>query len=59
MDKFRTWYLEYQSEITWFVIGLLFTNVLQHAAEGKWTWVLVDLILAGININFWRHGRVR
>lgn len=59
MDKFRTWYLEYQNEITWFVVGLLFTNILQHSASGQWTWVLFDLIIAGININFWRLNRDR
>lgn len=58
MDKFRTWYLEYRNEITWFVIGLLFTNILTHAASGQWMWVLFDLIIGGINIHFWRLNRV-
>ena len=58
MDKFRTWYLEYQNEITWFVIGLLFTNILTHLASGQYFWVLFDLVIGGINIYFWRENRV-
>lgn len=58
MNKFRTWYLKYQNEITWFIIGLMFTNLLTHLAQGQWLWALVDTIIASINIHFWRTNRV-
>ncbi len=58
MDKFRTWYLEYQNEITWFVVGLLFANMLEHLAKGQLWWALWDVVLGAINVYLWKNNRV-
>jgi hypothetical protein len=58
MNKFRKWYLEYQNEITWFVVGLMVANFVEHLAKGQYELALVDTLLAAINIYFWRRDRV-
>jgi len=58
MNKFRKWYLEYQNEITWFIVGLMFANFVEHLAKGQYELALVDTLLAAINIYFWRRDRV-
>lgn len=58
LAKFRMWYLTYQNEISWFVIGVLFNNLMIHLSTGQIGLAAVDLILMGINYAFWRNSRV-
>jgi len=58
MNKFRQWYTTYNGEITWFIVGLLFQNTLNHLATGNLTMALVDVALAGVNIYFWKTNNV-
>lgn len=59
MGKFRSWYLTYNSEITWFIVGLLFGSFLDHLAKGRLDLALLDAGIAGINIYFWKVDYVR
>jgi len=56
MEKFRNWYLKYQSEITWFVIGLMFSNMLIHLSSGQYMWAVIDAAIAYVNYFFWKQN---
>lgn len=56
MNKFSKWYNQYQAEITWFVIGILFNGFLQALATGNGVAALIDLILIYINYYFWKQN---
>ena len=58
LNKIRMWYSKYQDEITWFIVGLLFANTLQHLSEGKLLWALWDVVIGAINVYLWKTSRV-
>jgi hypothetical protein len=57
MDKFLTWCRTYNTEITWFIIGLMVTNAIVHLAQGQLGMAAVDIIIAGVNFFFWRTSK--
>jgi hypothetical protein len=57
MDRFMAWFRTYNTEITWFIIGMMLTNAIVHLANGKLGLAVVDLVLAGINYHFWRTSK--
>ena len=58
MNTFRNWYINNDTPITWFIIGMLFNNMLSHIALDRYGMAFFDLVLAGINFWFWRNNRV-
>jgi hypothetical protein len=56
MDKFINWYRNYYAEITWFIIGVLFVNLLQALASGAYAGACLDAVLMYINYYFWKHN---
>lgn len=53
MSKIFNWFKEYNTEITWFIIGMMINNALYHLSFGQWDMALVDVALAGTNYYFW------
>ena len=56
MSKFREWYLKYDSEITWFLIGSLVTSASNSFSEGDMLGCVVGFVLAYINYYFWKRN---
>jgi hypothetical protein len=52
MDKFRTWYRTYHTEITWFLIGWLSLSALHDFSIGNWGGLAIDLGLIFLNLSF-------
>ena len=49
MDKFITWYLKNQNEITWFLIGFLIALALHSFSAGNYEDMAFSLLLAFAN----------
>jgi hypothetical protein len=49
MNKFRTWYVEYQDEISWFLIGWLSLATVTLFVEQKYVWAAVNAVLVYVN----------
>jgi hypothetical protein len=49
MNNFRQWYLKYQQEITWFLIGFLVFAGLQDLSVGNYIGAVLSFGLAYIN----------
>jgi hypothetical protein len=49
MSKFRAWYVEYQDEISWFLIGWLSFATVEHFVEQKYFWAAFDAVLVYAN----------
>ena len=56
MNKFREWYLENATEITWFLIGWLSLAGLEALSHGEYVNAVVDLSLA--YVNYYMNKRV-
>lgn len=54
LNKFNIFFKTYQTELTWFIIGMLINNAIIHLATGQLDLVLLDLLIAGTNYYFWR-----
>ena len=54
MNAFRTWYLKYYTEITWFIIGWLGLAAVYDFGRGDWVGLSIDLILIAVNVAFWK-----
>jgi hypothetical protein len=52
MDKFRTWYRIYHTEITWFLIGWLTLSLFHNFAYGDWGAMALDALLILVNLLF-------
>jgi hypothetical protein len=52
MDKFRTWYRTYHTEITWFLIGWLSLAALEDLSKENWVGFALDLGLIFLNLSF-------
>jgi hypothetical protein len=57
MNKLMKWFRENNTEITWFIIGMMLTNAIVHLSQGQFGLAVVDLVLAGINFQFWRTSK--
>lgn len=51
MSKFKTWYVDNQDAITWFVIGLMVSNGFMHLGQGKLGWAAFDFGIALLNFG--------
>ena len=49
MNKFRLWYLENATEITWFIIGFLIAAALNSFGKGEYADATFSLVLAFAN----------
>ena len=49
MNKFRAWYVEYQDEISWFLIGWLSLAAANCFVEQKYIWAVVNAVLVYAN----------
>jgi hypothetical protein len=56
MTKFREWYLKYDGEITWFLIGSMLTTASDSFGRGDLLGCVAGLILAYINYYFWKRN---
>ena len=54
MNKFFNWMKDYNTEITWFIIGMLFNSAVNHLARGLYDMAALDVIIAGVNYYFWK-----
>lgn len=55
LENFRNWYLNYQSEITWFVIGWLVFATVDSLSRGNYGFALFDAALAYFNYYMWKQ----
>lgn len=51
-DKFRYWYTDNYSEITWFIIGFLISAGLFDLSRGDYTGAILDFGIAFMNYLF-------
>ena len=49
MSKFRAWYVEYQDEISWFLIGWLSLTAVDCFIEQKYAWAAISAVLVYAN----------
>jgi len=49
MDKFRAWYVEYQDEISWFLIGWLSLTTVYYFIQQQYFWSAVNAVLVYAN----------
>lgn len=49
LDRFRSWYLRNQNEITWFLIGFLIAAALNSFSRGEYADMTFSLALAFAN----------
>jgi hypothetical protein len=52
------WYLRYQDEISWFVIGFLVEATLDQLCKGNYTSAAIDGVLAYFNYFMWKTQRL-
>jgi hypothetical protein len=52
MEKIRQWYLQYYTEITWFLIGFLVMAGFNNLGQGDYTGALINFGLAYVNYFF-------
>jgi hypothetical protein len=55
MAKFRQWYLTYQSEITWFLNGLMLYGGIDSLTRGDYGRAVINFVFMYINYRFWRN----
>ena len=56
LDKFRIWYLTYQSEITWFVIGWMVFAGVDSLVRENYITMVIDWALAYFNYFMWSRN---
>jgi hypothetical protein len=52
LDKFRNWYLDNYTEITWFLIGVLTITGLEDLGRGNYGGALLSFALVAANFFF-------
>jgi hypothetical protein len=55
MNKFQIWYTKYNSEITWFIIGVCWMSCINNLALGHYNGAAIDAFFAVVNYMFWRR----
>ena len=54
LERITQWWNDYYDELTWFIVGMLFNNMLTHLALGQFGMAVLDIAIAGTNIYFWK-----
>ena len=54
LEKIKYFYKTYYTELTWFIVGMLFNSMLTHLALGQSEMAMLDVAIAGLNIYFWK-----
>ena len=54
MNKFTQWYTNYQSEITWWLIGWLSWGLLDAIGQGRWTLAAINAAFIFVNYKLWK-----
>lgn len=54
MEKFLQWYRQYNSEITWFIIGFLFYAGLDDLHHHRYLDATFNLVLAFLNYKCYK-----
>jgi hypothetical protein len=49
MNQFKLWYLRYNTEITWFLIGFLIASAVNFFSRGEYSDMSFSLLLAYAN----------
>jgi len=49
MNKFRNWYIHNQDAITWFVIGILTSALIDHLIKAQYGWAMLDAVFIWAN----------
>jgi hypothetical protein len=49
MNKFKTWYVNNQDAITWFVIGWMAQAGLHNFSTGDYVWAGICFVIAYLN----------
>lgn len=58
LEKIEYIYKTYYTELTWFIVGMLFNNMMTHIALGQSGMAVLDIAIAGLNIYFWKTRNV-
>lgn len=58
LAKLAKWHKDYYTELTWFIVGMLFNNMLTHLALGMFGMAMLDIAIAAVNFHFWRIRNV-
>lgn len=54
LERIAQWWNTYYDELTWFIVGMLFNNMMTHIALGQLGMAVLDIAIAGTNIYFWK-----
>ncbi len=52
LERFRNWYLDNATEITWFIIGAMIMSGLIYFGQGMYVNALISFAIAGANYWF-------
>ena len=52
LERFRHWYLDNATEITWFIIGAMIMSGLIYFGQGLWLNAIICFAIAGANWYF-------
>ena len=55
LERFRMWYLNYQAEITFWVIGWLSYGVFDCLSTGNYVFAVINAVLVWVNFYMWRR----
>lgn len=54
MEKFRLWFIKYNTEFTWWLIGWLSLAAINELIKGNWLSGAIDVGLAYFNYYMWK-----
>ena len=52
LERFRQWYLDNATEITWFIIGAMIMSGMIYFSQGQYVNALISFAIAGANYWF-------
>ena len=58
LEKIEYIYKTYYTELTWFIVGMLFNSMITHLALCQSGMSVLDIAIAGLNIYFWKTRNV-
>lgn len=56
LDKFTRWYSQNYTEITWFIVGFLVSDMLSQLAHGNLVGACISAVLALANYLLYSRG---
>ena len=58
LKKFAEWFSEYNTEISWWIIGWMCMAALESFGRGHYFMTVLDLGIAYFNYKMWRDNNV-